>query len=75
MNITPQVEAAIRNSRFKEGLVLVNAMHSTASILIMSWGKDCDEFLATLALMIHDVNTTKQARVMPMRISNGKSWV
>ena len=34
MNITPQVAAAIRNSRVKEGLVLVNAMHITASVYI-----------------------------------------
>ncbi len=34
MNITPQVAAAIRNSRVKEGLVLVNAMHISASVYI-----------------------------------------
>ncbi len=34
MNITPQVAAAIRDSRVKEGLVLVNAMHITASVYI-----------------------------------------
>ena len=34
MNITPQVEAAIRESGVTEGLVLVNAMHITASVFI-----------------------------------------
>lgn len=31
INITPQVEAAVRKSGIREGLVLVNAMHITAS--------------------------------------------
>lgn len=33
-NITPQVEAALRESGVREGLVLVNAMHITASVFI-----------------------------------------
>ena len=33
-NITPQVEAALRESSIKEGLCLVNAMHITASVFI-----------------------------------------
>jgi secondary thiamine-phosphate synthase enzyme len=34
VNITPQVEAAVAKSGVKEGLVLVNAMHITASVFI-----------------------------------------
>jgi secondary thiamine-phosphate synthase enzyme len=34
VNITPQVEAALRESGVREGLVLVNAMHITASVFI-----------------------------------------
>lgn len=34
VNITPEVEKAIRESGVKEGLVLVNAMHITASVFI-----------------------------------------
>ena len=34
LNITPQVEACLRESGIKEGLVLVNAMHITASVFI-----------------------------------------
>jgi secondary thiamine-phosphate synthase enzyme len=34
INITPQVEAAIKNSGVKEGLCLVNPMHITASVYI-----------------------------------------
>jgi secondary thiamine-phosphate synthase enzyme len=34
VNITPQVEAAVRASGVREGLVLVNAMHITASVFI-----------------------------------------
>src|SRR6266852_3368657 len=34
LNITEQVEAAVRKSGVQEGLVLVNAMHITASVFI-----------------------------------------
>ena len=34
LNITPKVEEAVRNSGVTEGLVLVNAMHITASVFI-----------------------------------------
>ncbi|QDU68701.1 secondary thiamine-phosphate synthase enzyme YjbQ [Engelhardtia mirabilis] len=34
LNITPQVEAAVRASGVREGLCLVNAMHITASVFI-----------------------------------------
>jgi secondary thiamine-phosphate synthase enzyme len=34
INITPQVETALRESRIREGLLLVNAMHITASVFI-----------------------------------------
>ena len=34
INITPQVEAALRESGIQEGLCLVNAMHITASVYI-----------------------------------------
>ena len=53
MNITPQVEAAIKKSGVQEGLVLVNAMHITASVYInddeSGLLKDYDEFLERLA--------------------------
>ena len=34
INITPEVEACVRESGVREGLVLVNAMHITASVFI-----------------------------------------
>ena len=34
VNITPDVQAALRESGIREGLVLVNAMHITASVFI-----------------------------------------
>lgn len=34
LNITPQVEAALSESGVREGLILVNAMHITASVFI-----------------------------------------
>ena len=33
-NVTPEVEAAVRESGIQEGLCLVNAMHITASVFI-----------------------------------------
>jgi secondary thiamine-phosphate synthase enzyme len=34
VNLTPRVEEAVRKSGVREGLVLVNAMHITASVFI-----------------------------------------
>ncbi len=34
INITPQIEEALRESGVREGLALVNAMHITASVFI-----------------------------------------
>ncbi|MDP1854131.1 MAG: secondary thiamine-phosphate synthase enzyme YjbQ [Candidatus Omnitrophota bacterium] len=34
INVTPQIEEAVKKSGIKEGLCLVNAMHITASIFI-----------------------------------------
>ncbi|MBU4313116.1 MAG: secondary thiamine-phosphate synthase enzyme YjbQ [Candidatus Omnitrophica bacterium] len=34
VNITPQVEAAVRKSKVKEGMCLVNSMHITSSVFI-----------------------------------------
>ena len=52
LNITQQVEAAVRKSGVQEGLVLVNAMHITASVYINDDEpgllKDYDRFLETL---------------------------
>ena len=34
VNITPQIEKCLQESGIKEGIVLVNAMHITASVFI-----------------------------------------
>jgi secondary thiamine-phosphate synthase enzyme len=34
INITPQVEACLKESGIREGMVLVNAMHITASVFV-----------------------------------------
>jgi len=53
INITPEVEKAIRESSIKEGLCLVNAMHITASVFInddeVGLHKDFDDWLEKLA--------------------------
>ena len=53
INITPQVQEAINESGVKEGLVLVNAMHISASIYINDDEKgllqDYDQWLEHLA--------------------------
>ena len=53
VNITRQVEAALKDSGIQEGLVLVNAMHITASVLINDdeggLHQDYDKWLETLA--------------------------
>ena len=53
LNITPQVEECLRESGVKEGLVLVNAMHITASVFInddeTGLHHDFEQFLERLA--------------------------
>jgi secondary thiamine-phosphate synthase enzyme len=53
INITPQVEEAVRKSGVKEGLCLVNAMHITASVFINDdeegLHQDFAEFLERMA--------------------------
>ena len=52
LNITPQVQAAVQKSGIREGLVLVNAMHITASVYInddeQGLLKDYEAFLERL---------------------------
>ena len=53
LNITSQVEAAVRKSGVREGLCLVNAMHITASVYInddeQGLLRDYDDWLERLA--------------------------
>jgi secondary thiamine-phosphate synthase enzyme len=53
LNITPQVQEALRESGVEEGLVLVNAMHITASVFInddeSGLQHDYEEWLEELA--------------------------
>jgi secondary thiamine-phosphate synthase enzyme len=53
INITPQIEDCLRESGVKEGLVLVNAMHITASVFInddeSGLHRDYDVWLEKLA--------------------------
>ncbi len=53
INITPQVEACLHESGIKEGLILINAMHITASVFInddeSGLHSDYDEWLERLA--------------------------
>jgi secondary thiamine-phosphate synthase enzyme len=53
INITPDVQACLKESNIKEGLALVNAMHITASVFInddeSGLHQDYEEFLEKLA--------------------------
>ncbi len=53
VNITPQVEECLRESGVREGLVLVNAMHITASVFVnddeRGLHQDFERFLERLA--------------------------
>jgi secondary thiamine-phosphate synthase enzyme len=53
LNITPQVEQCLRESGITEGLILVNAMHITASVFInddeSGLHQDYEEWLEKLA--------------------------
>jgi len=88
VNITPDVEVAVRESGIKEGFVLVNAMHISASVFInddeSGLHHDYEKWLEKLApngwknlpLTNQSANTatTTQAKTTPTRTSNAKSW-
>jgi len=60
LNITPQVEECLRESGVREGLVLVNAMHITASVFIndneSGLHHDYDVWLERLAARVANEN-------------------
>ena len=68
LNITPQVEAALKNSGVKEGLCLVNPMHSSASGYInddeAGLLQDHDDFLGLVRQIM--------GREVVVAITNGK---
>ncbi len=53
INITPQVEAAVRKSGIREGMVLISAMHITAAVYVNDAEsgliQDIEEWLQKLA--------------------------
>jgi secondary thiamine-phosphate synthase enzyme len=53
VNITPEVEVALRESGIREGMILVNAMHISASVFInddeQGLHRDYDQWLEKLA--------------------------
>ena len=57
VNITSQVEAAIKKSGVQEGLVLVNAMHITASVYVNDDepGEDNDDTHSKRQIMRREV--------------------
>ena len=51
VHLTPQVEAALKKSGIKEGMILVSAMHITAGVYVNESGliEDIDQWLEELA--------------------------
>ena len=73
INITPQVRQCLKDSGITEGLVLINAMHITASVFInddeAGLHHDYEVWLNTWPPMPQCPNTaTTLARIMPMPI-------
>ena len=71
LNITRQVEAVVKMSGVKEGLVLINAMHITAGVCIsMMMSKDCYGTMMTFSSvwlpMRRRIATTTRARTTAM---------
>ena len=72
LNITPQVEEIVHKSGVEEGLVLVNAMHITASVFInddeSGLHEDYKKWLEVLAPFTHPrrgTRTTAPGRTTP----------
>ena len=69
VNITPQVETCLRESGIKEGILLCNAMHITASVFInddeSGLHSDYERWLERLA-------TTGRGRITETRTSSAR---
>ena len=80
LNITPNVDKCLQESGIKEGLVLVNAMHITASVFInddeSGLHHDYEQWLEQLAPHepSHATATTEREKIMEMPISRDRSW-
>ena len=78
VNITPQVEASLAESGIREGLLLVNAMHITASVFINDdeggLHHDYDAWLEGWRLTSRPIATTTigRGRTTPMPISSAR---
>jgi hypothetical protein len=80
VNITPQVDQALRESGIREGLCLVNPMHITASIFVnddeSGLHGDYERWLEKIAPTSRwdSTNTIAPARTTRTPTSNAKSW-
>ena len=79
INITAQVEECLEESKIREGLILVNAMHITASVFINDdeLHEDYDEWLEKLwppMSLLPSTATTGLGRITGMPTSSGRSW-
>jgi len=74
LNITSQVEAALKESAVQEGIALINAMHITASVFInddeQGLHADYEAWLESWRRMsrFRATTITEPARTMPMPI-------
>jgi thiamine phosphate synthase YjbQ (UPF0047 family) len=66
VNITPDVRKIIQDSKIKEGLCLVNAMHITASVFINDneSGLHGDFDIWLDIVLLNNTDTTKRVKTM-----------
>ena len=71
IHITPQVEAAVKKSGVKEGMVLVSAMHITAGVYVndneSGLIEDIDKWLEKLAPFREDYHHHQTGETMATR--------
>jgi len=71
INITEQVEEAVRKSKIKDGLVLINPMHITAAVYVNDAEAgligDFEAMLRNLVPPERTTSTTRRARTTPTR--------
>ena len=72
IHITPQVEAIVKNSGVKDGMVLVSAMHITAGVYVndneSGLIEDIDQCWSSLRLFAQATSITVPARTTAIRI-------
>ena len=75
VDVKPEVESAIRDAGVQQGMVLVNCLHTTCSVVITD--ADIEDFVGLMARLIEDEGAYGTAHVAVgnnLNFTGGRNW-